>query len=280
MNNMKKKKMSLSYIGMELIIVFTLIISVFPLLWVMLSSFKTNAEILEGPFTLPHQFNFDAFRYLFTNYNFLQYFINSIYVTVMSVVISLVIFTMAGYVLAKFEFKGKMLIFGLLMITMLVPGYSKTQPLFQMITDMGLYDTKEGLILVYISNGMATSVFLLKNAFQSIPKELSESARLDGAGFFRTFFSINLPLIKSALATAGILMFLGNWNEYYFASILITSELNNTLPIITMSFTSKFSYNYTLMFAAITLVILPGLIIYAIAQEQVQESLASSGIKG
>lgn len=277
---MSKKKISLSYIGMEIIIAFTLIISIFPLLWVMLSSFKTNAEILEGPFTLPHQFNFDAFKYLFTNYNFLQYFINSVYVTVLSVVISLVIFTMAGYVLAKFNFKGKMLIFGLLMITMLVPGYSKTQPLFQMITDMGLYDTKEGLILVYISNGMATSVFLLKNAFQSLPKELSESARLDGAGFFRTFFSINLPLIKSALATAGILMFLGNWNEYYFASILITSEFNNTLPIITMSFTSKFSYNYTLMFAAITLVILPGLIIYAIAQEQVQASLASSGIKG
>lgn len=277
---MNKVKKGTVYVAMEIVIVFTLIISIFPLLWVMLSAFKTNAEILEGPFTLPESLDFSAFQYLFEKYDFFQYFLNSIYVTAVSVVVSLIIFTMAGYVLARYEFKGKMLIFSLLMITMLIPGYAKTQPLFQMITDMGLYDTKEGLILIYISNGMATSVFLLRNAFQSLPKELSESARLDGAGFFRTFFTINLPLIRGSIATAGILMFLGNWNEYYFASILITSEYNNTLPIITMSFTSKFSYNYTLMFAAITLVIIPGLIIYAIAQEQVQQSLASSGIKG
>ena len=96
----------------------------------------------------------------------------------------------------------------------------------------------------------------------------------------RTFWTINLPLAKSALATAGILMFLGNWNEYYFASLLTVSDSQRTLPIALAFFTSEFSYNYTQLFAALTIVILPGIILYAIAQEQVQASVAASGVKG
>ena len=114
----------------------------------------------------------------------------------------------------------------------------------------------------------------------SIPKSLDEAATLDGASFFRTFWTINLPLAKSALATAGILMFLGNWNEYYFASLLTVSDSQRTLPIALAFFTSEFSYNYTQLFAALTIVILPGIILYALAQDQVQASVAASGVKG
>ena len=112
------------------------------------------------------------------------------------------------------------------------------------------------------------------------PKSLDEAAGLEGAGFFRTFWSINLPLAKSALSTAGILMFLGNWNEYYFASLLTITDTQRTLPIALAFFTSEFAYNYTQLFAALTVVILPGIIIYAFAQEQVQASVVSSGVKG
>lgn len=124
------------------------------------------------------------------------------------------------------------------------------------------------------------SIFVLKAGFMAIPKSLDEAATLDGASFFRTFWTINLPLAKSALATAGILMFLGNWNEYYFASLLTVSDSQRTLPIALAFFTSEFSYNYTQLFAALTIVILPGIILYAIAQDQVQASVAASGVKG
>ena len=110
--------------------------------------------------------------------------------------------------------------------------------------------------------------------------ELEEAAYIDGAGFFRTFWTINVPLAKSALTTAGILMFLGNWNEYYFASLLTVSDSQRTLPIALAFFTSEFSYNYTQLFAALAIVILPGVILYALAQEKVQASVAATGIKG
>ena len=114
----------------------------------------------------------------------------------------------------------------------------------------------------------------------AIPKSLDEAAIVDGAGFMRIFWSINLPLAKSALTTAGILMFLNNWNEYYFASLLTMSDSQRTLPIALSYFTSEFSYNYTELFAALAIVVLPGIILYIFAQEQVQVSMASTGIKG
>ena len=131
-----------------------------------------------------------------------------------------------------------------------------------------------------MSMGLAISIFILKPAFMSVPKSLDEAAVIEGANFFTVFFKINLPLAKGGLATAGILMFLGNWNEYFYASILTSSDLTRTLPLALQFFTEAFSYNYTRLFAALTVVILPGIILYVIAQEQVQASIATSGIKG
>ena len=124
------------------------------------------------------------------------------------------------------------------------------------------------------------SMFILKSTFMSIPKSLDEAAAIEGAGFFRIFWKINLPLAKSGLATAGILMFLNNWNEYFYASLLTSSDLNRTLPLALQFFNEAFSYDYTKLFAALTVVVLPGIILYAFAQEQVQESIAASGVKG
>ena len=124
------------------------------------------------------------------------------------------------------------------------------------------------------------SIFVLRSAFISIPKELDEAATIDGAGFIRIFFSVNLPRARSGLATAGILMFLNNWNEYFYASLLTSSESKRTLPVALEFFNQSFSYDYTNMFAALTIVIVPAIIMYVCAQDQVQASVASSGLKG
>ena len=197
MNVIKKILTNILIYGTEFIVI---MLSVFPIVWVALSSFKTNAQILEGPFTLPTGITTakEAYTYLFQKYDFFSYFGNS----------------------------------------------------------------------------------LMKSAFMGVPKELDEAATIDGAGFFRTFFMINLPLAKSGLSTAGILMFLGNWNEYFYASLLTSSEKNRTLPVALQFFNQSLSYDYTKMFAALTLVVVPAIIVYCFAQEQVQESVAASGIKG
>lgn len=279
MNAVKKLLVNILIYGVQLTVI---VLSLFPVLWVVLSSFKTNAQILEGSFTMPTgiQTAIDAYTYLFQKYDFLGYFKNSLLIALISTAISLVCFAMAAYVLAKFEFPGRNLIFALFTITMLVPAHAKAQPIFQLINSMNLYDTKTGLILVYLGSGIAMSIFILKSAFMAVPKELDEAATIDGAGFFRIFFEINLPLAKSGLSTAGILMFLNNWNEYFYASLLTSSEKNRTLPIALQFFNQSLSYDYTKMFAALTVVIVPAIIVYCFAQEQVQESVAASGIKG
>lgn len=265
---------------MYVVMIFTIVVSVFPILWVIMSAFKTNAQILGSPFSLPTSINFDAFVYLFEEYNFVRYFINSLVICVSSTALSLIIFAMGAYVIAKFRFPGKTLIFALFTITLLVPAQSKAQPLFSLIMKLNLYDNIWGVALVYLSMGLAMSMFILKSTFMSIPKSLDEAASLEGAGFFTTFWQINLPLAKSGLATAGILMFLNNWNEYFYASLLTSSDVNRTLPLALQFFNEAFSYDYTKLFAALTVVVLPGIILYAFAQEQVQASVAASGVKG
>lgn len=261
---------------------FVIIVSVFPVIWVVMSSFRTNAEILSGPFTLPSDVKngLEAYRYLFEQYDFLLYFRNSLIVSLISTGIALFCFSMAAYTLARFRFPGRNLLFALFTITMLVPGHAKAQPIFSMINSMGLYDTLSGLILVYLGSGIAMSIFVLRSAFMAIPKELDEAAVIDGAGFMRTFISVDLPLAKSGLSTAGILMFLGNWNEYFYAALLTSSESKRTLPVALQFFNQSLSYDYTKMFAALTVVIVPAIIIYCFAQNQVQASVASSGMKG
>lgn len=262
------------------VMLFTIAVSVFPIIWVVMSAFKTNAQILSNPFELPTQINFDAFVYIFEKYNFVRYFGNSLLICIVSTAISLVIFAMGGYVIAKYNFPGKNVMFALFTITLLVPAQSKAQPIFSLVTDLNLYDNIWGVALVYLSMGLAMSMFILKATFMAIPKSLDEAASLEGAGFFTTFWKINFPLAKSGLATAGILMFLNNWNEYFYASLLTSSDENRTLPLALQFFTESFSYDYTKLFAALTVVVLPGIILYIFAQEQVQASVASTGVKG
>lgn len=261
-------------------LIFVVVISLFPIVWVIASAFKSNASILSSPLALPDQLNFEAFAAVFTQYNFSVYTLNSIIVASVATVGSLLIYALAAYVIARYEFPGKRILFALFTLTLLVPPHTKAQPLFSLVLNLRLYDTKLALILVYLSFGMAMSMFVLKATFMAIPKEFDEAANIEGAGFFRTFWTINLPLARTGLATAGILMFLGHWNEYFYALLLTASPKHRTLPLALAFFTEAFSYDYTQMFAALTVVVLPGIIIYAFTQEQVQASVAASGVKG
>ena len=276
-NNVNK---ALLYTGMYAMLAVVVILSLAPLLWVIISSFKTNSAILSSPFALPTSLDFSPYEKVLTGNNFLMYAVNSVIVSSVATALSLVIFSMGGYVLAKYRFPGRELLFALFAITLLVPGHTKTQPIFMIVKSLGLYDRKEGLILVYLTGGLAMSMFVLRSNFNSIPKDISEAAFIEGAGFVRNFFKINLPLAKGGLATCGILMFLGHWNEYYFAALLTSSPKNRTLPYALAFFNETFAYDYTRMFAALTIIILPGILVYAISQEQIQMGLISGSVKG
>lgn len=259
---------------------FILVFFCYPLIWVISSAFKTNAQILSSSFSLPTQLDFSVFAYLFERYNFVGYTINSIITSLGSTLIAIGIYSMGAYVLSKYSFPGRNVFFALFTMTMLVPGHAKTQPIFTLIMQLNLYDSIAGLTLVYISGGLAVTMFILRSTFMSIPNELNEYANIEGANFLQTFLYVNLPIAKSGMVTAGLLMFLNTWNEYYFGSLLTISDANKTLPVALQLFTEGLSYDYTKLFAALVLVITPGILIYIFAQRQVQESLAFSGVKG
>ena len=218
---MERIKKILTGSMMYAVMIFVVIISLFPVLWVINASFKTNAEILSNPFSLPGSLSFEAYQYLFENYSFGRYFANSLLAAGVSTIVSLMFYAMGAYVLAKFNFPGKNLFFVLFTITLLVPAHSRTQPIFSLVMHLNLYDNIWGVTLVYLSAGMAMSIFLLKAGFMAVPRALDEAAAIEGAGFFRIFWMINLPLTKSALTTAGILMFLFAKNKRYDWSYLL-----------------------------------------------------------
>lgn len=256
------------------------LISIGPLFWIVMSSFKSNKEILASAFGLPSSFSFSGYAVALDMAPIFLFYGNSILISAVSTILNVIVVSMAAYVLARYRFKGSTFLLLLLSASMLIPTSALLMPIYRIMTGIKLFDTRTGLVLVYAALGLPTSLFVFKSYFQGIPKELEEAAYIDGAGFYRTFFTIVFPLAKSGLATGAILQFLMSWNEFMFALILTKRTNIRTLPLALNYFTSQFSFNYTAMFAALTMVILPSIVIYVLLQEQVTESMVTGSIKG
>ena len=265
-----------SYLFMALCV----LVALFPIVWVVLSSFKTNREILSNGLQLPSTFSFSGYKQALEMAPILKFFVNSLIVSFASTALNVFILAMAGYVFAKKKFRFKNLIFGILSLSMVIPSTALMSPVYTVITKLHLYDTKMALILVYTALSMPISLMILRSAFAAIPTELEEAAYIDGAGFFRTFWQVMMPCAKGGLASAAVLAFLESWNEFTFALLLTSSTSTRTLPLSLSYFTSQFSFNYTAMFAAITIAVLPIIIVFSIFQEQVCSSLTAGSVKG
>ena len=263
-----------------LFMVLCVLVALFPIVWVVLSSFKTNREILSNGLQLPSTFSFSGYKQALEMAPILKFFVNSLIVSFASTALNVFILAMAGYVFAKKKFRFKNLIFGILSLSMVIPSTALMSPVYTVITKLHLYDTKMALILVYTALNMPISLMILRSAFAAIPTELEEAAYIDGAGFFRTFWQVMMPCAKGGLASAAVLAFLGSWNEFTFALLLTSSTSTRTLPLSLSYFTSQFSFNYTAMFAAITIAVLPSIIVFSIFQEQVCSSLTAGSVKG
>ena len=230
--------------------------------------------------SLPSSFSFDGFAQALEMAPILKFFGNSLIVALLATVLNVFFLSMAGYVFAKKQFRFKNTIYAILSLSMVIPTTALMNPVYSIIVDLGLYDTKAALVLVYIALNMPISLMILRSAFASIPKELEEAAYIDGAGFFRTFIQVMMPCAKGGLASAGVLCFLESWNEFTFALLLTSSADTRTLPLSLSYFTSQFSFNYTAMFAAITIAVVPSIIVFAIFQEQVCSSMTAGSVKG
>ncbi|MFA9379837.1 MAG: carbohydrate ABC transporter permease [Acetanaerobacterium sp.] len=273
-------KTAVSAVPRYVILTVVTVVTIFPLLWVIMSSFKTNQQILSSAVSFPTSFNFSGYIAALQLSPLILYYANSLIVAIFSTLGSVLIVAMASYIIARVKFKGSKSLVMMLSSSLLIPTSALLMPIYIIMTKVGLYDTRIGLIIVYAALGLPTSLFILRGHFINVPREIEEAAFMDGCGFLRTFFVIVLPIVKSGLVTAGILQFLTSWNEFMFALILTGSNKVRTLPLALSYFTSQFSYNYTAMFAALVMVILPSILIYALLQEQVTDSIVSGSVKG
>ncbi|CAM3910405.1 carbohydrate ABC transporter permease [Cytobacillus oceanisediminis] len=255
-------------------------ISVLPIFWVVISSFKSTREITSSPLSLPTSFSFDGYLTAISVSPIFQYYGNSIIVSVAATLLNLIFMGMAAYVFARVKSKFINVLLAVMSVTLFIPITSMMQSIYSVIEAIGLYDTKTGLVLVYTAIGIPITLFVLRSFFLTIPKEIEESAYIDGASFVRTFFSIIVPIARPGFATAAIIQFINCWNEFLFALTLTSSNENRTVPLVLNYFTSMFSYDYTALFAALTMIVIPSIIIFILLQEQVVSGLSSGSVKG
>lgn len=275
-NSYKNKQM-----GFKLLISILLgvlgIVTFFPFLWMIFSSFKTNAEINQiVPSLLPKAASLDNFKELFVRMNFGLYLKNTLIVTICSFA-GLFLNAMAGYGFAKYDFKGKNKLFLLVLATMMIPGQVTMIPVYLLLNSVGLTNSLTGIILPGLVG--AFGVFLFRQFMSTISDEMIEAARLDGANEWYIFFKIILPLTKPILAVQGILTFIGGWNSFLWPLIIANDEKYYTLSVGLQLLQEQHGGNYALQMAGATFMVVPILIVFLIFQKYILEGFNVSGMK-
>ncbi len=259
---------------------FFLAVALFPLLWLVLNSLKTNLELQSSPFALPARPAFENYANAIAMAELPRLFLNSVIVAAGTVLLNLIVSSMAGFVLSRESWRGRDGVRTVLEAGVLVPIIAFMVPYFTLVTKLGLYDKLGTLVLVYAAINIPVSIFLVTSFMRSIPKELEEAAIIDGCGFFQRYSKVILPLSRSGLVTAGTFCFIFAWNEFVMAMLLTSSVSARTIQLGIRFFTSQFITDYAGMFAAIVLSMLPSVVGYVFLHNKIIAGLTAGAVKG
>lgn len=274
--------------------VYTVLISfagsvIIPVAWVFMASLKQNSEFYSSPWSLPSRINLKNFADAWEKASMGDYFINSVTVTVLALLILLAVALPAAYVLARFDFKGVGLLNGLFMSGLFINVSYIVVPIFLMLIDAGdifgaqiFLNNRFILALVYASTALPFTIYLLTGYMRSIPRAYEEAAYVDGCGYFRTMIQIILPMAKPSIVTVLLFNFLSFWNEYIIALTLMTDDSMKTLPVGLMNLmkAQNAAAQYGQLYAGLVIVMLPTLILYIAVQKKLLSGMNVSGIKG
>lgn len=259
-----------------------------PLLWVLLSSLKTNRDIYSNPFGFPSEFRWETYANAWQRADIGQFFLNSVVVVAGGVVLTMVGSSMVAYVLARYRFFGSRIVYYLFIIGLTFPLFLAIVPLVKVAQSLGLYQNKLGLVLVFAAFSLPFSVFFLVAFFQSLPSDLADAALMDGAGHYRIFFAIMLPLAKPGLISVGIFNFLGQWNQYLLPVVLnpqVDADRSNyllTQGLADLALRTDYVATETAaaeMFAGLTIAIVPVVLVYVLFQRKIQAGLRAGALK-
>jgi N-acetylglucosamine transport system permease protein len=260
---------------------------IFPLVFTFLAAFKSNTEIFLGnPFALPHHWDIASFGRAWTRAHVGRYFLNSVFVVSVSTFLTMLMGSMAAYVLARYRFIGNRFIYYLFVAGLAFPVYVVMTPLYLIVQNMGLLGTYTGLIAVYIAYSLPFTVFFLTAFFKTLPTSVAEAAIVDGASHYGVFFRVMVPMAKPGLISITIFNIIGQWNQYLLPLVLLSGGSGNvqdkwllTQGIAAISTSAGYRADWPALFAALTIAIMPMIIVYAVFQRQIQSGLTAGAVK-
>ena len=261
------------------LIIFSLI-NVYPIVWMVINSFKSQQEFSLDPFFLPDTWRWDNYIDAWQTANLGTYFFNSIFVAVISVVVTVLFGALSSYFLARFTFKMNKLVYVLFIFGMIIPIHATLVPMFILMNNLGLLNTGWTLLFPYVAFNLPLTIFILTSFMKAFPKDIEESAIMDGCGIFRIFWSIILPMSRPAIATVTILNFIHCWNEFSFALVLINDESLKTIPLGLANFSGQYNTNYTGQMAGLTMVIIPTILLYVLLEKHIVKGMTAGAVKG
>ncbi|RKN85922.1 carbohydrate ABC transporter permease [Paenibacillus ginsengarvi] len=265
----------------HLVLVPYLAIVLYPLLFVFNSSFKGNSEIVLKPWSLPEAFALDNYVNALTSSHIGKYFFNSLYISATSTLVGILLSTAIAYAVTRMKFPQlSKLVYGVLLLSLLIPPVSLLIPLYIMIKNLGLYNTPLALIIPYTAFGIPLSVFIIAAFLKSMPRELEEAGIMDGLTVYGLLGRIVLPLSTPTLVTVFILNFLNHWNEYIMANLFLSSQNLRTLPVAVVAFMDKFNMNYGALCASVMISCVPVIVVYALLQKKIIEGVTAGSVKG
>ena len=258
------------------------VIVVFPMVWLLYTAFKPTSELFASAWSLPVEWKLDNFVEAWSEARIGDFFWNSLFVTISTLLVQLFVGSMASYSLAKYRFRAQGILYYGFLAGMMFPLFLGIVPLFFLVKSLGLLDSHLGLIVVYAAFGIPFTVFVLTAFFRTIPTEIMEAGVMDGCGHFSLYWRIMLPLAKPGLTTVGIFTFISIWNEYILALVLLSSSHLRTMPlgIAVLQFVQFYEVDFGALFAGLVIVMLPTLLSYVILQEQITKGMTVGAVKG
>ncbi len=275
----KKPRKKLSTILFSVFFTIVGITFLLPMLWMVLTSFKTTEEVYTNPLGFPEQLMFENYPNALSEFHFGVYFTNSLFYASVSVIMILLLGSMLAYFLARFNTKINSFVMNYIVLGLVIPSSVTIVPIYLILQTINLKDTRLGLILVYVAFGIAGTVMMLFAFMRSLPKELEEAACIDGCSIYRSFFSIILPCVKPALFTRAVVDFMIVWNDFFLADILIRSDDLKTLQVGIQGFFVNMGTNeWGMIAAAMVVSSLPVIILYLIFSEQIEKAFTAGAI--
>ena len=274
----RRLRKSVSQAITYVILILLAIILAFPLVWMLLTSVKNQREVFTS--ILPSTLDFSNYQRVWTGLDLPRHLANSLYVTVLTVTIVVFVATLAGYVFARYQFRGRDLLFYVFLGAMMIPQQAILIPMFIFLKNISLLNTLTGLSFSFLGGSVAFGIFLMRAFFKSLPGELADAARIDGCSDFGVFRYVYLPLARPGIATVTIFQFMGTWNEFLFSTSFISKpELRTIQPSLYQAI-GRYTTDYTALSSGLVLAIIPIVILYLVLQRQFIKGLTAGALKG